>query len=245
MPGFDGINGGNGVFGSGGAGGDGAAIHGAMGGHGVNGSSALLGSGGGGGGGGGGHGGNGDVGGGGGSGGPGGPGGGGSGGTIHLKGSVVRADGARVEALGGFGHTGSGDVGGRGWFHFATNAEGGKPAFVDAQEYSIAGPWGGPFIFPGTRDANPFITGPLTRTPYVPDLAGGAEIFGELEGIDAGADEFTMVRDGAPGDALAALLRLDVGPSGYADDFVEYDILLMINLTAGSLTDPVLGIDRA
>jgi len=85
----------------------------------------------------------------------------------------------------------------------------------------------------------------VTRTPYVPDLAGGAEIFGKLEGIDASDAEFMEVRDGAPGDALAALLRLDVGPSGYADDFVGYDVLLMINLTSGPLTDPVLGVDRA
>jgi hypothetical protein len=100
----------------------------------------------------------------------------------------------------------------------------------------------------GSRAANALLRGGQV-TPFIPGLADGAEVYGMLQGIDANSVQFDSLRAAAPGGALAALLRLDVGPSDgaadYADDFVGFDMLLLINLLDRELLAPMLGIDPA
>lgn len=97
------------------------------------------------------------------------------------------------------------------------------------------------FEMDGTRALNPFIQIDL-ETPYIPDLFGGAELFGLLEGVDAESNGVARFLGGAPTDATLALLRLDTGPGGYSDDFVGFDMLLFINMMDTVLADPMLGI---
>jgi hypothetical protein len=96
--------------------------------------------------------------------------------------------------------------------------------------------------FAGPRTRNPFIAG-QTETPYIPGLIGGAEAFGLLNGITAQSPEFDSVRNGAPVGASVAILRRHLGPTGYADDYVGFDMLLLINLSNAPVSNPRLGID--
>ena len=95
----------------------------------------------------------------------------------------------------------------------------------------------------GTRGDNPFIKG-ADSTAFIADLVGGADMFGLLgNGVTANAADFTGVLSGAPGNAMAALYRMDIGPAGYGDDYVGYDMLVFINLLVNDLVNPMLGID--
>jgi len=182
----------------------------------------------------GGRGGNGGNGGRGGDGGHGGAGGGGAGGTVKLFGSVVDAAGASVDVSGGRGGVATNN-GGAGRFILGANAGDGIGSVAGAAVSD----------FKGVQGANPLIKPTPTGdvTPYIPDLVGGAEVYGLLDGLDAQAADFDALRAGAPDDALAAVLRLDVGPTGYDDDFADYDMLLFLNLGDTGLSDPRLGVD--
>jgi hypothetical protein len=164
----------------------------------------------------------------GGSGGAGGSSGGGAGGTVKVFGSVVDAAGATANAVGGSG----GDAGADGRLIVGSNAGAGGPSGIGTQLTSAS----------GTRGDNPFVKG-VDSTPFIADLAGGAEMFGVLDGVSALDADFSTVFGSKPGNALGALLRLDVGPAGFADDYLGFDMLLFLNLTVGALIDPMLGID--
>jgi hypothetical protein len=97
--------------------------------------------------------------------------------------------------------------------------------------------------FSGTQGLNPFITGGAIATPYIPDLVGGAELYGLFHGLDASAADFAGLRAVAPTDAIGALMRLDIGPLGYDFDFTGFDMLLMLSMSDQPLYDPMLGID--
>ena len=71
---------------------------------------------------------------------------------------------------------------------------------------------------------------------------GGAEIYGLLDSVIADAATFPPVFAAPPTGAVGALLRLDVGPAGFSDDFDGFDILLFLNLLGEALDDPMLGI---
>ena len=91
------------------------------------------------------------------------------------------------------------------------------------------------------RTANPFINGnPLT--PFIADLLGGAEGYGLLDGINANSVDFNAIRASAPGNALGALARFDLGPSGFSDNYLGFDMLLLINLSDQIFSDPKLGV---
>lgn len=62
-------------------------------------------------------------------------------------------------------------------------------------------------------------------------------------GVDASNSAFAAVNGAAPSNAMGALLRLDVGPAGYDDDYAGFDMLVFINLMADDLSNPMLGID--
>jgi hypothetical protein len=176
----------------------------------------------------GGNGGNGGFGGIGGLGGQGALGGGGAGGTVKLYGTIVDADNTLVRTTGGFGVSN----GGNGRTILGSNVAGSGPATTGSNVSS----------FTGTRGDNPFVKG-VDDTAFIADLVGGAELFGLLNGIDANDAAFAAVNMGKPANALGAILRLDLGPTGYADDYAGFDMLLFLNLTADALIDPMLGFD--
>ena len=165
----------------------------------------------------------------GGAGGLGGAGSGGAGGTIKLFGSTVTADPISVNTLGGVGPGSAGD-GGLGRFLFGSNIPvslGGSS--IDAR---VEG-------FDGVRGANPFLTD-NGETPFIPGLEGGPELFGL---IDVGARELLAldVFANAPPGTGAVLIRADVGPGEFDDDFVGYDVLLFANVSDSAIATPQLG----
>jgi hypothetical protein len=96
--------------------------------------------------------------------------------------------------------------------------------------------------FAGPSANNPYLVGNIA-TPYIPDLLGGAEIFGLLDGLTADDPLLAGFLGGAAGDAPAALLRLDSGIGKYTFDFTGYDMLLLISLGASAVANPMLGVD--
>jgi len=149
------------------------------------------------------------------------------------KGSVVNTDGATADASGGINSYNT-TRGGDGRFILGSNTAGADGIAVSGATTSV---------FDGTRAINPFIVGGAMATPYIPDLVGGAEVYGLLDGIDATDAVFNSLHADASAGALAALWRLDTGPGIWGDDFIGFDILLMVNLTDQALGNPMLGYD--
>ncbi|MBK1671466.1 hypothetical protein CKO28_26055, partial [Rhodovibrio sodomensis] len=147
---------------------------------------------------------------------------------VKLVGSVLDAGAATADTTGGSGGT----PGGQGRLILGSNTPGGGPTVVG----------GTTSTFVGIRGDNPFVSG-TDDTPYIPDLVGGADMFGLLDGIDANNPAFAALFGSAPSSAVGALLRVDVGPIGYDDDYFGFDMLLMLNLTGDDLLDPLLGVD--
>ncbi|PWV58883.1 hypothetical protein [Plasticicumulans acidivorans] len=170
----------------------------------------------------------------GGSGATGGAGGGGAGGSVLLAASVVEASASTVNAAGGAGG-GAGNPGGNGYLMFASNTSGGLPISLGASLSRDD----------GLRGANPFVDAGGTATPFIPGLQGGAELFGLLDQALLDPADFAALRSAAPGDARAAVYRLDLGVTGYADDFTGFDLLLLLNLGADALLNPQLGVETA
>jgi len=96
--------------------------------------------------------------------------------------------------------------------------------------------------FAGPKGTNSFIKS-STKTPYIPDLVGGAEVFGLLYGIDAQDSYFAPLRNSAPTGSVLALWRPSSGPVGYDDDYEGYDLVLMVNLMSVGVNAPKLGVD--
>jgi hypothetical protein len=148
----------------------------------------------------------------------------------------VTAASSAVNASSGAG-AGFGNNAGGGRFLLGSNAGTGTAGI------NLAGT--GTTIFTGPTTGNPFVKG-TPQTPCIPDLAGGAEGFGLLSGVDATSAQFAGVRAGAPAHAVGAIIREHLGPSaGYDIDFAGYDALLFVSLNAGGLADPMLGDDPA
>jgi hypothetical protein len=93
----------------------------------------------------------------------------------------------------------------------------------------------------GPQTRNPFIQGGIA-TPYIPNLTGGAAGFGLLAGVSATNSFFANVTVNAPKNAIAAIYRVQLGPTGYNEDFTGYDAVFLLNLTGTTLSDPALGI---
>jgi len=74
---------------------------------------------------------------------------------------------------------------------------------------------------------------------------GGAATTGLLDGIDAQATDFESLFAAASPETIAALYRLDAGPTGYDDDFIGFDMLLLLNMQGDALLNPLLGYDPA
>lgn len=182
----------------------------------------------------------------GGQGGTGGPGAGGAGGAVKLVGTVLDAGGARVDARGGAGATSgplsdrkTADSGALGRLIVGSNvangpnAVAGEPQFgLNATKSLVAGPKAeNPFIADGSNAT-------ADDTPFIAGLAGGAEVFGLLKNVTAAS--LAALFPDAPGDAVAGLIRLDVGPAGYAQNYTGYDMVLFVNLSPSGLAQPRL-----
>lgn len=163
----------------------------------------------------------------------GGNGGGGSGGTIKLFASVIQAGSVSVNTSGGSGTNPGGD----GRFIYACNTDQVfDGTIINAQAENFGGP----------KADNPFINGSgnqPVQTPIIPDLKTGAEIYGFLNNINVQNSYFSSIKENAPANSAAALYRPTIGPEGYQDNYPGYNLLLLINLTNGSLQNPKLGID--
>jgi hypothetical protein len=171
----------------------------------------------------------------GGTGGLGGTGGGGAGGTIKLVASVINSADATVDTSGGSSANGGiYSQGGDGRFITGSNASTGGPSILGARTTSTP---------TGTMGENPYNKLPSGLIPYIPNLVGGAETFGLLDGIDSQHSIFNSFLNGKPDNAIGALLRLDVGPLGYNYDFEGFDMLLFMSLSDSDLANPMLGID--
>jgi hypothetical protein len=98
------------------------------------------------------------------------------------------------------------------------------------------------------KDANPFVSGnPLT--PYIPGILGGADVYGQTTltpsdvALALGGNLPAQDVNGSPlSRAVAAIVRLDVGPTSYGDQFVDHDMLLFVNLSGHALNAPQWGI---
>ena len=107
----------------------------------------------------------------------------------------------------------------------------------------------------GPTAVNPFLHGDIglgAATPFIPNLIGGSQIFGFLDGITLQEIDFnpqTTEIDAPQEDALLAVLRL---PGGLADiglgdhpsaiNFTGYDWVLVANATGQNLPRPKLSI---
>ena len=147
---------------------------------------------------------------------------------IPLAALAATVAGARLP----FGVNPDGGDGEDGRLIFSSNVAGGGATGVGTNPQS----------FDGQRGNNVFIKG-ADSTALIADLLGGADMFGLLAGIDANATDFDAIRAGAPGNARAALARFDLGPTGYSDDYIGFDMLLFINLLPTGLLNPMIGVD--
>ncbi|MEO1528252.1 MAG: hypothetical protein AAFX06_22755, partial [Planctomycetota bacterium] len=109
--------------------------------------------------------------------------------------------------------------------------------------------------FVGPRATNPFLHGDLgtnSETPYIPNLLGGAAVYGFLDGVTIDEIDFdpqSAAIDGPDQDALIAVMRL---PGGLADigldehpsaiEFTGHDLILIANVTELNLALPKVGI---
>jgi hypothetical protein len=100
--------------------------------------------------------------------------------------------------------------------------------------------------FSGPTNTNPFIEdangGPGFATPYIPNLMGGAEVFGLLDGVSSTDPFFAAAVAAAGQGAQEALYRVHLGPAGYDNDFTGFDAVFLLNLTDSPILDPTLGV---
>lgn len=150
-------------------------------------------------------------------------------------GGAGASGGSGATGGGGGAGGGAGNTGGNGYLMLASNTRGGLPISLGASLSRDD----------GLRGANPFVDAGSTATPFIPGLQGGAELFGLLDQALLDPADFAALRSAAPGDARAAVYRLDLGVTGYADDFTGFDLLLLLNLGADALLNPQLGVETA
>ncbi|MCC7408072.1 MAG: hypothetical protein IT442_08370 [Phycisphaeraceae bacterium] len=160
----------------------------------------------------------------------GGGGGGGAGGTVRVVGSLIDVAGTHVNTSGGAAGDG-GNQGQNGKFILGQNIQISSGGTLEGVETLLG--VGGPV------DGNPFVVGGA-MTPYIPDLVGGADIYGLLN-MTASDPSLAGVTGAKPANAVAAVYRVDTGVGGYAQDFPGMDMLIVVNLSQESVNDPQVG----
>jgi hypothetical protein len=177
----------------------------------------------------------------GGAGGTGGPGGGGAGGGFGLFASQFVSEAtAAIDTRGG--SLGTDRAGGDGRLAIRTNSVIPGTSNDTLFQGNLLGVQPGA-SGSGVMHMNPFVFGG-PETPYIPDLVGGAEAFGVLQGSSL-AGFLNTIRDAAPAGASAAGLLMDIGPAGFDDPIPGYDMLLYINLSdEAALPFPWFGVGQ-
>src|SRR4051812_28871180 len=167
----------------------------------------------------------------GGAGGGGGHGGGGAGGTVMSKSTLFSAAGGTINASGG---SSAGNVGGNGRYVVSENSSTSTNygTRIGVSELFFSGQ--------AARDINPLIGIVGTTTYNIAGLQGGADVYGIMSGVSALDSFFSDVRISAPANAVAALVRRSIGPTG--DHYLGQDHLLLVNLTEAPLSNPALGV---
>lgn len=182
---------------------------------------------------------------------------GGGGGTVKLIGTqVLVADGSQVTVQGGGGSSPS-SRGARGDIYVGSNDSG--LTDVAGEGRRIVDPTG---ANTGARSENMYRYDNKTRTAYIPDvlgehkgssigLAGGAEVFGLLEGRGPDGQSLmsNLVRQAgadAPAGAVAVLWRIDSVDLGSFQtmSFASSDLVFFVNLGNAALKNPTF-ISRA
>ena len=169
-------------------------------------------------------------------------GGGGAGGTVKLVASNLSLGTSAIDTRGGNGATSTYNGGNGRWIVGSNVPTSTAVSLTGTRQES----------FTGTRSANAFLAN-VPLTPNIIDLYGGAEAFGLLgeydaiTGLQKPLDARSVFSDEvlkplSASNATAALLRVGVGPVGYSDDYVGYDMILMVNLTNRDLVAPHLGV---
>ncbi len=174
----------------------------------------------------------------GGAGGTGGAGGGGAGGTVKVVASVIEATPVTtINVGGGASPAGSNHAGQPGRVILGDNV--GNPPFPGSLIGAAT-----VILTDGPRDSNPFVfpTSPAVLTPFIPNLIGGAEIYGLTTLTPA---EFEAILASAPTGAAAALVRLDTGPAGFDEDYAGFDMVFVINMGSQSIDAVELGVGEA
>ena len=179
-------------------------------------------------------------GGGGGGGGSGAMGAGGAAGTVKLVASALNVDSlVQVDARGGNGGLGTASDG---RILLGSNT-GTNSLTLQAGEGTVTN-FSGAESSAYISGANPFVSG-TPMTPQIADLAGGAEVFGLIDGVTD--NDIALIDRVANPDALVAVIRLDQfdvdSNAATNDDYVGFDILLFVNLTDLTLTNPSLGVE--
>jgi hypothetical protein len=148
-----------------------------------------------------------------------------------FKSTLFSAAGGTINASGG---SSAGNAGGNGRYVVSENSStsANYGTRTGASEYFFSGQ--------AARDINPFINVFGTMTFNIAGLQGGADVYGIMSGVTAADSFFTDVRSGAPANAVAALVRRSIGPTG--DNYLGQDQLLLVNLTDASLSNPALGL---
>ena len=143
----------------------------------------------------------------------------------------LRAAGGTINASGG---SSAGNAGGNGRYVVSENSSTSTNygTRIGASEFFFSGQ--------AARDINPLIGIVGTTTYNIAGLQGGADVYGIMSGVSASDSFFDDVRTGAPANAVAALVRRSIGPTG--DHYLGQDHLLLVNLTEAPLSNPALGV---
>ncbi len=89
----------------------------------------------------------------------------------------------------------------------------------------------------GTRFSNPYLSDG-TETPYLPGVAGGAEIFGLLNVDAMTLLSSEVLAEASNSDAAIAMIRVDTGITGLIEDFPGFDLLVIANVDDAPVTNP-------
>jgi hypothetical protein len=148
-----------------------------------------------------------------------------------FKSTLFSAAGGTINASGG---SSAGNAGGNGRYVVSENSS-------TSTNYGTR-TGASEFFFSGqtARDINPLIGVVGTTTYNIAGLQGGADVYGIMSGVNASDSFFTDVRTSAPANAVAALVRRNIGPTG--DHYLGQDHLLLVNLTEAPLSNPALGV---
>ena len=165
----------------------------------------------------------------------------GTGGSVKLAASVLHVDSTlRIDVIGGADPV-SGELAESGRLILGSNTSFQLPTIVEqqGQTLSFTGLERSEFI----AEQNPYFDAE-TITPKIPDLIGGADVYGVLRNYQAeDLSHFGFTEDL---NSVAAILKLDTFDTdkdlSTSEDFAGFDVILVINSSDTNLAFPELGI---